>query len=110
MMRVGAELENRIDALSDLKGALSDVSPTVWQSTTMSIRDRIATVLAFRVVPATVIAILFYAAIYVSVFFFDGLPYTPKTLKKQRGLNLDAAYADLHFVRFHECDIPYHPP
>lgn len=65
----------------------------------MTIRDRIAAVLAFRVAPTTITALLIYAAIYVSVVITDDLPYTP-SLSKQRGVNLDAAYEDLHLVSY----------
>jgi len=61
-------------------------------------RDKIASVLAFRVLPTTVVFVLIYAAIFISTLVTDEVIRIPNK-NNQRGLNLDEAYTDLHQVR-----------
>lgn len=61
----------------------------------MALGDRIAAFTAFRTIPTTVLVLLAYLAIFTSVLLTDQLPGVPK---KQRGLDLNQAYADLHHV------------
>ncbi|KAF9237861.1 hypothetical protein BU15DRAFT_88557 [Melanogaster broomeanus] len=61
----------------------------------MSIRDRVAAVLAFNTIPTTVLLVLIYAAIFSTVLVTDNLPAVPKNT---RGLALDQAWLDLHQV------------
>ncbi|TDL26147.1 Zn-dependent exopeptidase [Rickenella mellea] len=63
----------------------------------MTFRDRVAEVLAFRTWPTTIVALLIYAAIYTSILVTDDLPSIPSP-KRQHGVDLDAAYRDLHYV------------
>ncbi|KAL5525905.1 hypothetical protein ACEPAG_7243 [Sanghuangporus baumii] len=63
----------------------------------MGIRDRIASVLAFKTLPVTVVTIIVYAAIYIAIAVLDDLPSVP-TPNKQLGLNVDTAYDDLHKI------------
>lgn len=72
--------------------ASSSCSPS-----TMGIRDRIASVLAFKALPVTFVTIVVYAAIYISVAILDELPAVPAP-SKQLGLDIDVAYDDLHKV------------
>ncbi|KAH8119687.1 Zn-dependent exopeptidase [Phellopilus nigrolimitatus] len=62
-----------------------------------SIRDRAASVLAFKKLPVTIVVVFIYAAIYISLSITDNLPSFP-TPAGQHGLNLDDAYADLHKI------------
>ena len=66
----------------------------------MSIRDRIASVLAFKTLPVTVVTFIVYAAIYISIAVLDDVPSVPPK-NKQLGLDIDVAYADLHKVSLH---------
>lgn len=61
----------------------------------MTFLERIAPVLAFRTLPATILLVTIYVVLLTSVFVTDGLPGIPKD---QKGLNLNQAYADLHKV------------
>ena len=63
----------------------------------MAIRDTLARVFAFRTTPTTVVVLLLYIAVFVSVLWGDTLPEIPKP-KKQHGLDLDWAYRDLQIV------------
>ena len=65
----------------------------------MRFRERAASILASRIVPTTVVFLVVYAAIYLSVLITDELPSVPPS-KKQGGLDVDVAYADLHKVGF----------
>ncbi len=63
-------------------------------------RDKIASYLAFRTIPTTVAVVVVYAALFLTLILTDDVTTIPKP-SKQRGLNLDEAYADLHQVRVH---------
>lgn len=64
----------------------------------MGVRERIAAVFAFSTLPVTILTIIVYAAVFVSVAVLDELPAVPSG-NKQLGLNIDTAYDDLHKVR-----------
>lgn len=54
----------------------------------------LSAVLAFRTRPTTLLIVLTYVAIFISVFVTDKLPNVPKTHE----LDLNEAYKDLHHV------------
>ena len=71
----------------------------------MAIRDRIASVLAFKTLPVTAVTLVVYAAIYIAIAVLDDLPSVPPS-KGQLGLDIDTAYGDLHKVCLvHLCKI-----
>ena len=66
---------------------------------TMRLKERIASIFAFTAVPVTVLTLAVYAAVFISVAVLDELPPVPSNDGERLGLDLDAAYADLHKVR-----------
>ena len=61
----------------------------------MRLPDKIPPALAFKTIPTTIVLVVVYAVIFVSVLLTDQLPSIPKDT---RGLDLDQAYLDLHQV------------
>ena len=54
--------------------------------------EKAAPVLAFRVIPTTLLALITYLSIYVALVVTDALPNVPQD---QGGLNIQQAYEDL---------------
>lgn len=66
----------------------------------MSISSFLQSVFGFRTVPTTVFLILIYAAAFVSLYVTGQLPAVPAVDKQHGyGVDLEAAYKDLHLVR-----------
>ncbi|KAJ6502078.1 putative zinc metalloprotease [Mycena sanguinolenta] len=63
----------------------------------MQIVESIAKVFAFRSLPVTILAVLVYSILFIAVHHGDRVPEVP-SLKDQHGLDLPAAYADLHRI------------
>ncbi|EGO00552.1 hypothetical protein SERLA73DRAFT_50249 [Serpula lacrymans var. lacrymans S7.3] len=61
----------------------------------MKLWEGVSTVLAFRIIPTTVLLFVVYAAVFSTVLITDELPEVPKTTG---GLDLDQAYADLQQI------------
>ena len=64
----------------------------------MNIRDRLRSILAFRPIPTTFVAIVVYASIYLSILLTDNIIPVPKLGGEHLGLNLQNAYNDLQMV------------
>ncbi|EIW82238.1 hypothetical protein CONPUDRAFT_54548 [Coniophora puteana RWD-64-598 SS2] len=63
----------------------------------MTVMDGVRAVFAFRTIPTTVLLVLVYLAVFISVFETDDLPVVP-SVQHQNGLNFDQAWADLHEI------------
>lgn len=70
---------------------------TATTAASMSFKGRFKQAIAFRPGPVTVLVLLIYTAIYISVEVTDDLPSVPDA-GARHGLDLDQAYADLHQV------------
>lgn len=66
----------------------------------MGILSRLRAALSFTEGPTTLLAIIIYLSVFVSLLVTDELPAAPSTKRQSRtGLNLTTAYRDLHAVR-----------
>ncbi|KAH9485854.1 Vacuolar membrane protease [Psilocybe cubensis] len=63
----------------------------------MTITSKAASVLGYRVLPTSIVALLSYAAVFFALLFTNSLSSVP-TPVKQRGLDLEQAYKDLHHI------------
>ncbi|KAF8161606.1 hypothetical protein B0H34DRAFT_796365 [Crassisporium funariophilum] len=64
----------------------------------MKLGDRFASVLGFRAIPTTLLALLTYLSVFVALIVTNKLPNAPKN---QRGLDLKQAYDDLRHITAH---------
>ncbi|KDR69787.1 hypothetical protein GALMADRAFT_160277 [Galerina marginata CBS 339.88] len=66
----------------------------------MTLAGKAASVLGYRILPTSVLALLAYVAIFIALAVTDTLPNVPP-LDKQGGLNLKEAYEDLRHITAH---------
>lgn len=63
----------------------------------MSYKEHLRNAVSFKPASVTILVLLIYVAIYISVAVTDDLPSIPAA-GARHGLDLDQAYADLHQV------------